>query len=47
MLSREILKMDILDRPKSGKIKQVCMNCKYNQRTYGKSKEFNEADYCS
>ena len=32
--------------PKSGKIKQVCMNCKYNQRTYGKSKEFNEGDYC-
>ena len=22
------------------------MNCKYNQRTYGKSKEFNEADPC-
>jgi len=32
--------------PKSGKVKQVCMNCKYNQRTYGKSKEFNEGDYC-
>jgi hypothetical protein len=32
--------------PKTGKIKQVCMNCKYNQRTYGKSKEFNEADPC-
>ena len=32
--------------PKSGKVKQVCMNCKYNQRTYGKSKEFNEADPC-
>ena len=28
------------------KCKQVCMNCKYNQRTYGKSKEFNEGDYC-
>ena len=22
------------------------MNCKYNERTYGKSKEFNEADPC-
>ena len=31
---------------KSKKCKQVCMNCKYNQRTYGKSKEFNEADPC-
>jgi hypothetical protein len=31
---------------KSNKCKQVCMNCKYNQRTYGKSKEFNEADPC-
>ena len=32
--------------PKTGNVKQVCMNCKYNQRTYGKSKEFNEADPC-
>ena len=32
--------------PKTGKIKQVCQNCKYNQKTYGKSKEFNEADPC-
>ena len=32
--------------PKTGTVKQVCMNCKYNQRTYGKSKEFNEADPC-
>ena len=32
--------------PKSGRVKQVCMNCKYNQSTYGKSKEFNEGDYC-
>jgi len=32
--------------PKTGVCKQVCMNCKYNQRTYGKSKEFNEADPC-
>lgn len=32
--------------PKTGEVKQVCMNCKYNQRTYGKSKEFNEADPC-
>jgi len=32
--------------PISGKCLQVCMNCKYNQRTYGKSKEFNEADPC-
>jgi len=32
--------------PKTGEIKQVCMNCKYNQRTYGKSKEFNEGDAC-
>ena len=31
---------------KSKQCKQVCMNCKYNQRTYGKSKEFNEADPC-
>jgi len=30
----------------SKRCKQVCMNCKYNQRTYGKSKEFNEADPC-
>jgi hypothetical protein len=32
--------------PNSGKCIQVCMNCKYNQRTYEKSKEFNEADPC-
>ena len=32
---------------KTGKCTQVCMNCKYNQRTYGKSKEFNEFDKCS
>ena len=32
--------------PKTGEIKQVCMNCKYNQNTYGKSKEFNEGDPC-
>ena len=32
--------------PTSNRCKQVCMNCKYNQRTYGKSKEFNEADPC-
>jgi hypothetical protein len=32
--------------PKTGEIKQVCQNCKYNQRTYGKSKVFNEADPC-
>ena len=25
---------------------KVCMNCKYNERTYGKSKEFNEYDMC-
>jgi len=31
---------------KSNRCKQVCMNCKYNERTYGKSKEFNEADPC-
>jgi hypothetical protein len=31
---------------KSQKCKQVCMNCKYNERTYGKSKEFNEGDAC-
>jgi len=31
---------------KSKQCKQVCMNCKYNERTYGKSKEFNEADPC-
>ena len=31
---------------KSNKCKQVCMNCKYNERTYGKSKEFNEFDPC-
>ena len=31
---------------KTGKCIQVCMNCKYNQRTYGKSKEFNEFDKC-
>ena len=30
----------------SNKCKQVCMNCKFNERTYGKSKEFNEADPC-
>lgn len=32
--------------PKTGKVTQVCMNCKYNQSTYGKSKEFNEGDPC-
>ena len=32
--------------PQSNKCKQVCMNCKFNERTYGKSKEFNEADPC-
>ena len=32
--------------PKTGKVKQLCQNCKYNQKTYGKSKEFNEADPC-
>ena len=32
--------------PKSGRCIQVCMNCKYNQRTYGQSKEFNEGDPC-
>lgn len=32
--------------PKSGRCVQVCMNCKYNQRTYGRSKEFNEGDPC-
>jgi len=32
--------------PKTGKCIQVCLNCKYNQKTYGKSKEFNEADPC-
>jgi len=31
---------------KSNKCKPVCINCKYNERTYGKSKEFNEADAC-
>jgi len=31
---------------KSNKCKQVCMNCKYNERTHGKSKEFNEFDPC-
>ena len=25
---------------------QVCMNCKYNERAYGKSKEYNEYDQC-
>ena len=33
--------------PQSNKCKQVCMNCKFNERTYGKSKEFNEYDPCS
>ena len=32
--------------PISNKCKQVCVNCKFNERTYGKSKEFNEADPC-
>ena len=31
---------------KSKKCKQVCMNCKYNERTHSKSKEFNEFDGC-
>ena len=31
---------------KSNKCKQVCMNCKYNERTHGRSKEFNEFDPC-
>ena len=31
---------------KSKRCKQACMNCKYNQRTFGKSKEFNEFDGC-
>jgi len=32
--------------PKTGRCMQVCMNCKYNESTYGKSKEFNEAGPC-
>ena len=28
------------------KCKQVCQNCKFNETTFGKSKEFNEFDYC-
>jgi len=32
---------------KSKQCKQICMNCKYNDRTFGKSKEFNEFDPCS
>jgi len=32
--------------PETGEIKQACQNCKYNKRTYGKSKEYNEADPC-
>ena len=31
---------------KSNRCKQVCMNCKYNERTHGRSKEFNEFDPC-
>jgi len=31
---------------KSNRCKQVCMNCKYNERTYGKAKEYNEFDHC-
>jgi len=31
---------------KSKACKQICLNCKYNERTYGKSKEFNEFDPC-
>jgi len=31
---------------KLNKCKQVCMNCKYNERTHSKSKEFNEFDPC-
>ena len=30
----------------NGKCEQVCQNCKYNERKYGKSKIFNEADGC-
>ena len=30
----------------NGKCEQVCQNCKYNERKYSKSKEFNEADAC-
>ena len=32
--------------PTTGKCEQVCMNCKYNERTYKQSKEFNEFDPC-
>ncbi len=32
--------------PLTGKCIQVCQNCKYNERTYGYSKEFNEFDIC-
>jgi hypothetical protein len=31
---------------RSRKCKQVCQNCKFNETTYGTSKEFNEYDYC-
>ena len=32
--------------PKTNRCKQICMNCKYNERTYGKTKQFNEASPC-
>lgn len=32
--------------PLTGRCMQVCINCKYNERTYDKSKIFNEADPC-
>lgn len=32
--------------PTSGTCIQICVNCKFNERTYGQSKEFNEADPC-